>query len=235
MDESTDSGNLVVVLTARRLMPWKRLGLVLCASTPEKADANGLIKCLFHSLHLLGFEDILSQDDVLAVQGKPILVGGGTDGASVNFSQLNGLRGKIQGALPWRLWSCCYAHHLELACKYSMNSRLFKDIEQLLLCLYYLYEKSQKKTRELEGIVEDLKEVFELPRGGKTPIRSHGSRWITHKRKALQRVVDRFGAYRNHLTTFAEDRALRVEDEAHTKRHVEKWVQYLPVLCMLIC
>jgi len=27
------------------------------------------------------------------------------------------------------------------------------------------------------------------------PIRSQGSRWITHKIRALQKIVDRYGAY----------------------------------------
>ena len=32
----------------------------LCVATPEKADANGLINCLSHSLHPLGIEDVLN-------------------------------------------------------------------------------------------------------------------------------------------------------------------------------
>ena len=239
MDGSTDSGNLeqelVVVLFCQKDDSTEEIrsyARFLCVATPEKADANGLIKCLSHSLHPLGIEDVLNQDNVLSVQGKPILVGGGTDGASVNISRQNGMKGNIEGALPWVVWSWCYAHRLELACKDGIKSRLFKDIEQLLLRLYYLYEKSPKKTRELEGIVEDLKEVFELPRGGNMPVRSHGSRWITHKRKVLQRVVDRFGAYVNHLATLADDRALRVEDRARIKGYVGKWVQYK---CILGC
>ena len=63
-------------------------------------------------------------------------------------------------------------------------------------------------------------------------IRSHGSRWITHKRKALQQVVDRFGAYVNHLTTLANDRTQRVEDRARIKGYVGKWIQYK---CILGC
>ena len=87
--------------------------------------------------------------------------------------------------------------------------------------------KSPKKMRELEGIV---KEVFELPNGGSVSIRSQGSRWITHKRKALQRVVDRYGAYVNHLLTLADNRALRAEDRARIKGYVGKWVQYKSIL-----
>ena len=102
----------------------------LHVAMPEKADANGFIKCLSHSLHLLGIQN---QANVLSVIEKPSLVGGGTDGASVNVFQQNGMRVYIEGALPWRVWSWCYAHCLELACKDGINSMLFKDIEQLLL------------------------------------------------------------------------------------------------------
>ena len=93
----------------------------------------------------------------------------------------------------------------------------------MLLRLYYLYEKSPKKTRELVAIVDDLKEVFEFPKAGNVPIRSQGSRWINHKRKALQRVVDRFGAYIAHVTTLAADTSLRSEDRARLRGYLRKW------------
>ena len=64
------------------------------------------------------------------------------------------------------MWAWCYAHRLELACKDSLSSQLFKEIDEMLLKLYYLYAKCLKKCRELAGIVSDLKEVFELPKGG---------------------------------------------------------------------
>lgn len=128
----------------------------------------------------------------------PVLVGCGTDGASVNVSHQNGMRGKLQAALPWLYWSWCYAHRLELACKDSFTSHLFHDIDDMLLRLYYLYDKSPKKCCELS---DDLKEVFDFPETGNLPVRAHGSRWISYKRKALQTVVDRYGAYLNHLAT----------------------------------
>ena len=161
---------------------------------PTKADADGLLNCLGRGLSSLGITNILDKSRVLGVTGKPILVGGGTDGASVNVAEQNGMRGKLQRELPWVSWAWCYAHRLELACKDAFSSKLFKDIVEMLLRLYYLYEKSPKKSRELADIVADLKEVFEFPDGGNLPIRSQGSRWIYHKRKALQRIVDRYGA-----------------------------------------
>ena len=75
----------------------------------------------------------------------PILVGGGTDGASVNVSEQNGLKGKMQKELPWLYWAWCYAHRLGLACKDALPSQLFKDLDEVILWLYYLYSKSPKK------------------------------------------------------------------------------------------
>ena len=107
-------------------------------ATPEKADASGLVKCLSQSLSPLGIADILDQGSILGAEGKPVLVGGGTDGASVNIAQQNGMRGIMQSAHPWLVWSWCYAHRLELACKNALTTTLFKDIEEMLLRLYFL-------------------------------------------------------------------------------------------------
>ena len=172
----------------------------------------------------LGITNVLDKESVLGVESsKPILVGGGTDGASVNVSGQNGMKGKMQRQLPWIFWAWCYAHRLELACKDAFCSQLFKDLSEMLLRLYYLYSKSPKKCRELADIVEDLKEIFEFPKGGNVPVRSQGSRWITHKRKALQRVVDRYGAYMNHLLTLVEDSSVKSDDRAKLKGYIQKW------------
>ena len=84
-------------------------------ATPEKADASGLVKCLSRSLSSLGITDILDQGSLLGAETMPVSVGGGTDGASVNVAQQNGMRGIMQGAHPWLVWAWCYAHRLELA------------------------------------------------------------------------------------------------------------------------
>ena len=135
------------------------------------------------------------------------------------------MRGKLQAALPWLYWAWCYGHRLELACKDAFSSHLFQDIDEMLLCLYYLYEKSPKKCRELSDLVTDLKEVFEFPDCGNLPVhvRAHGSRWITYKQKALQRVVDRCGAYRSHLATLIEDRSIKSMDRQRLKGFLLKY------------
>ncbi len=152
--------------------------------------------------------------NVLGVQGKPILIGGRTDGTSVNTAEQNGMKGKLQKEFQWLHWTWCYALRLELACKDAFSSQLFKVIVEILLRLYYVYAKSPNKSRELVDIVDDLKEVWELSPGGDLPVRSHGSRWINHKRKALQRLVDRYmyGAYLIHMVALAEDPTIKSTD-----------------------
>ena len=71
--------------------------------------------------------------------------------------------------------------------------------------------------RELTDIVEG---DFDFPKGG--PVRS---RWINYKRKALQRFVDRYGAYLNHLLALIEDKSLKSDDRARLKGYLLKWKQ----------
>ena len=88
----------------------------------------------------------------------------------MNVVQQNVMRGIMQTTYPWLVWAWCYAHHLELSCKNSLTSTLFKDIEEMLLRLYFLYKKSPKKTSELEKIMEELHKVFEFRKGGNKPV-----------------------------------------------------------------
>ena len=105
------------------------------------------------------------------------------------------MKGKLQEAVPWLFWSwCSYPHRLELACKDALCSDLFTVIDEMLLRLYYIYEKSPQKCRELTDIADDLKEVYNFGKGGDKPVRSHGSRLISHKRKSLLRITNRYGA-----------------------------------------
>ena len=228
MDGTTDAGNvedeLIVIMTfckddiAGEVRSFARYFSI---EVPTRANASGLIACLQQTLQTLGVDNGLNKGIVLG--GKPILIGVGTDGASVNIAEQNGMKGTMQRELPWLFWAWCYAHRLELACKDSFTSEVFKNINEMLLRLYYLYSKSPKKLRELTDVVSDLKEVFKFPEGGDAPIRSQGSRWISHKRQALQRITDRYGAYVAHLTTLSNDSSINSTDRARLKGYLLKW------------
>jgi hypothetical protein len=213
MDGSADKGRveneLFVILFCKRDDAQQQIrtcARYFCVLEPTKADADRLVECLSRALKSMGIDNLLERECVLSAHEFPVLVGCGTDGASVNVSNQNGMHDKLQAALPWLYWAWCYAHRLELACNDAFTSHLFHDIDEMLLRLYYLYEESPRKCRELSDLVDDLKEVFKFAESGNLPVRAHGSRWITYKWRALQRVVDRYGAYLNHLATLIEDR-----------------------------
>ena len=81
---------------------------------------------------VLGIKNVYDKEEVLNVQ--PVVVGGGTDGASVNIGQHSSIKEDMQKALPWIFWSWCYAHHLELACKNGLVSGLFKSNFECTTC-----------------------------------------------------------------------------------------------------
>ena len=123
----------------------------------------------------------------------------------------------------------CLAHRMELAIKDALTGTTFDAIDEMLLRLYYLYEKSPKKCRELEEIVSDLKQCLQFDDGGTKPIRASGSRWISHKLNALKRVLSQYGAYTHHLAALSEDSSVKGVDRAKLRRYHRKWVegQYL--------
>lgn len=65
-------------------------------------------------------------------------------------------------------------------------------------------------------MLDNLKEAFNLPKGGNLPVRSKGTRWISHKRKALQRVLDHYGTCTITIhVTVIDDRSVRATDRQH--------------------
>lgn len=164
---------------------------------------------------------------------KKKMIGFGCDGANTNMGQQRGLRGLLQGEAPWVFVFWCLAHRLELSIKDALKATYFTNIDELLLRLYYVYEKSPKKCRELETVAAELQSCLEesdLPRGrGVRPLRACGTRFIAHKVNALDRVINRFGVYISHLIALTEDSSVRPADRDKLKGYVKKW-QYSKVL-----
>ena len=89
-------------------------------------------------------------------QWKSKMIGFGCDGTNANIAA-GGLRGHLTHEMPWIFVFWCFAHLLELAIKDALKNTYFSTIDDLLLRLYFLYENSPKKCRELEDIVAELK------------------------------------------------------------------------------
>ena len=182
---------------------------------PQFCTAEGLFKVLESALQRL---DI----DAITKEKCSKLIGLGTDGASANVAA-SGLKGLVEGRLSWVFWMWCMAHRLELAIKDALKKTAFDLIDELLLRLYYLYEKSPKKCCELEDVVSDLKGWLTFDDNGVRPVRASGSRWIAHKFQAMKRVLSKYCAYTNHIAALSTDRSVTSTDRAKLKGYYNKW------------
>jgi len=98
----------------------------------------------------------------------------GCDGTNANIAD-GGLKGHLVQRFPLILVTWCL---VELAVKGGLKSTYFDEIDNLLLKMYYLYEKSPKKCQQLQDVIESLKASFgeaEVPKGGTHPLRAHGT------------------------------------------------------------
>ena len=126
---------------------------------------------------------------------KEKIIGLGCDGAYVNIAA-RGLRGYLEEAVPWIVvfWSLwCLAHRLELSLKDALAGTFFSTIDDLLMRVYYLYEKSPKKCVELAEVVDELRQCLEdgdMPTKGNRPLRACGTRFVAHKVAALGRLIE---------------------------------------------
>ena len=182
-----------------------------------------MVTCLRVSLGRLGI-NTLSKDETLRAANLPTLVGGSSNRADDKDDK--GMKAEMQSTFPWLFWSWSFSHQLELACKSSFTSSLYEEMNDLLIHLYSLCDKSPQKMCQLFPIVEDLKEVFHFSDSGEPmPVHNQGTRWVNHKRKALQRIVDRFGVYCTHLYSMTSDPSLETTDQEKLKSFHQKWTQ----------
>ena len=223
-DGSTDSGNIEEELfLVLYFDPRAEDGKVhvrdkfLSVRQPKRANAEGLFECFGRALGHVGITNWESK-----------LIGFGSDGASVNIGA-RGLRGHLEGSVPWVVVFWCLAHRLELALKDALKGTVFSAIDDMLLRAYHLYEKSPKKCRELDEVVASLKlclDQTEMPNAttkGNRPLRACGTRFVTHKVTALGRFINRYGAYIAHLITLTEDPSVKPADKQKLKGYVLKW------------
>ena len=73
----------------------------------------------------------------------------------------------------------------------------FKDIDKMLVKLYYLYRKSPLRLRELKTFGEMYeRSILKL-------CKSYGTKWIAHRLKAMETVLQNYGVFMQHLESLA--------------------------------
>ena len=141
---------------------------------PLSQDANGLHECIKTAFQIHGLAEAYEKIVFFA-----------SDGSSVNCGIKNGLIMLIKEELPWVSFLWCVAHRLELALKDSLKTWM-EPINVCLMNLYYMYQKSSKKLREVKVLHNILKETYQFENGSVKPVRATGTRWIGHKLDAMR-------------------------------------------------
>ena len=184
----------------------------------SRGTGEGLYVCVKKTLAYM---------DMTPLEWQYKMIGLGCDGTNANIGSRSGLKGHLNKDIPWLIVSWCLTHRLELSVKDALKDTFLKQIDELLLQVYYVYEKSPKKCHELKDVIEDLKQCLtetEMPKkGGTRPLRASGTRFIAHKVSALARLVDRYGAYLSHLFTLSQDSTVKSIDRQKLKGYVLKW------------
>ena len=111
-----------------------------------------------------------------------------------------------------------------------MKGTAFDAIDDMLPKLYYLYEKSPKKCRELEEVISDLKNCITFDDVVSRLVRASGSRWVSHKLSAMRRVLSKYGAYTNHLIALSEDSTVKSAYRAKLHGYCRQWTDVKYVL-----
>ena len=181
----------------------------LAIRQPSRSNAEGLFDCFKRALVHAGIADSDRESK---------LIGFGCDGTNVNLAA-NGLRGYLEQSVLWVVSFWCLTHRLELSLKDALTStNLHATIDDMLMCAYYLYEKSPKKCHELDEVVASLRQCLEedeMPSAhsrGNRPLRACGTRFVSHKVAAINRFIERYGAYINHLIALTEDPCVKAAD-----------------------
>ena len=186
------------------------------------AGSRNILKCIKNS-----FSSIIGIDNFMQK-----LVGFGSDGAAVNSGKKEGVKTLLQQDNPWLTFGWCVAHRLELALKDSLSGTAFDDVDELILRMYYLYKRSPKKLRQLKELVEN--ESFDFKEGGFKPKKASGTRWIAHKVRALDIIIDKYSILMQHLANLAEDKSYASAERAKFKSWLSKWTNSrIPLLACL--
>ena len=58
---------------------------------------------------------------------------------------------------------------------------------------------------------------------GNTPLRTCGTRFVSHRVAAINRFIERYGAYINHLMSLTDNSSVKPADKQRLKGYISKW------------
>ena len=131
---------------------------------PETTTAEGIKKVIIDKFEAAGINDIeIKLIGKLTVVQKSLTVdikaklriqfsGFGANGTTVNRSDKNGVKQLLQEHVEWLVFGWCMSHRLELALKDALQKTVFKEVDEIVLNLYLLYQKAPQKLRQLKEL-----------------------------------------------------------------------------------
>ena len=131
-------------------------------------------------------------EDLANMEKKHKLIGVGADGANVNLGSKKGLVKLIQEEVPWLIGVHCLKHRLELNVRDAFKKTHIENVGSGIMDLYYLYQNSPKKLRELRELAYVLEQQVRKSK------KSHGTRWVQHKLEASQILIKGYGTICTH-------------------------------------
>ena len=153
------------------------------------------------------------------------MIGFTSDGAAVNWGDKHSVKTILREESEWLVFVWCIAHHLELALSDALKDTMFKDIDEMLWRIYYLYQKAPKKLRQLRDLHETFKSTMDYLEGGCKPKKASGTRWIAHKLNAMKMILDKWGLYIVHLEHLSQDKSIKAKDRSKLIGYLNKWKQ----------
>ena len=146
-----------------------------------------------------------------------------SDGASVNRGDKNSVKTSLREHSPWLVFIWCIAHRLKLAIENGLQGTIFDTIDEMILRLFYLYQKAPKKLHQLHELHEMFKGAMDFLSDSYKPKKASGTRWISHKLGAIKTCLDKWGIYIQHLESIAEDKSYKLKDREKMKGYLRKW------------
>lgn len=162
-------------------------------SDVHDATAQGLRQTILDS-----YEEIMGEGEGQNEFQKK-LIGLCCDGASVNMGKNRGLATLLKADSPWLVTMHCMNHRLELALKDAFSQSYVEEIINILTGIYFTYEKSPKRLRDLKTLAEILGESFVKP------VRACGTRWAQHKIRACDALLKSYSVIVSHLENLVSE------------------------------
>ena len=169
--------------------------------------AEGLTRLLLETVAAAGLDD----------PSKHTMVGFGADGASVNMGCRRGVAARLRVDKPWLVAVHCFNHRLELAVRDAFLGTYYTEVFTTFTQLYYLYNNSPKRLRELAALADVMEAHIVKPR------KAHGTRWVQHKLEAARAILRSYDVLAAHLESMSADHA---HDQAKAKGLLAKLTSF---------